>query len=103
MQDLNTMNEELSFTDAFCSEYEKLLDDCQRALCAWSERSETARRSQSSGESVGRELLRLQARFAKSYAILQKHTHICNRCLAVANMKRFIAESADEGVRLSVN
>ena len=53
MNDLDTFNEELSYADAFCSEYESLLDQCQQALSAWSDRSEKARRDQLSGEALG--------------------------------------------------
>jgi hypothetical protein len=102
MNDLNTMNDELSFADAFCTEYESLLDQCQHALSSWSDRSEKARRDQLTGEAVGRELLSLQARFAKCYTILQKHTRTCERCVAVSQMNKFIAESNNDDVRLSI-
>lgn len=84
-----TMNEELSFANLFCSEYEALLDQCQIALCAWSDRSERARHANLTGEAVGRELLRLQARFAKSYDVLQKHVRSCERCVAASQMNQF--------------
>ena len=86
------MDEELSFTTAFCSDYEKLLDHCQLALAAWSDRSEYAREADISGEAVGRELLRLQARFAKCYAVLQKHVHSCERCVAASQIQQFHLE-----------
>ena len=102
MNDLDTFNEELSFAGAFCSEYESLLDQCQQALSAWSDRSEKARRDQLSGEALGRELLNLQARFAKYYTVLQRHTRNCERCIAVSQMNKFIAESNNDDVRLSI-
>jgi hypothetical protein len=102
MNDLNTFNEELSYTNAFCSDYESLLDQCQQALSAWSDRSEKARRDQLGGEAVGRELLSLQARFAKCYTVLQRHTRNCERCIAVSKMNKFIAESNNDDVRLSI-
>lgn len=102
MNDLYTTNEDLSFADAFCAQYESLLDQCQRALSAWSDRSEKARRQHLSGDAVGRELLSLQARFAKCYTVLQKHTRTCERCVAVAQMNKFIAESTNDDVRLSI-
>jgi len=102
MNDLNPFNEELSFAGAFCSEYESLLDQCQQALSDWSDRSEKARRSQLGGEAVGRELLKLQARFAKYYTVLQRHTRNCERCIAVSQMNKFIAESNNDDVRLSI-
>jgi hypothetical protein len=69
------------FLEVFlCGEYEKLLDQCQQALEAWSLRSEQIRQSRLTGDEVGRELLRLQAYFAKMYCVLQKHTETCPRC-----------------------
>lgn len=94
MNRTSTMNEEFSFTNVFCAEYEILLDQCQRALSEWSERSESAREAQLTGEAVGRELLRLQARFAKRYAVLEKHTHTCERCVSASEMNRFTAQGA---------
>jgi len=92
MKSTSTMNEELSFTYAFCSDYEKLLDQCQRALSAWSDRSEWARDAHLTGEAVGRELLRLQAHFAKSYDTLQKHVRTCERCFAASQVSEFRSE-----------
>ena len=86
MNRTSSVNEDLSFTSAFCSEYEALLDQCQLALSAWSERSEYALQAHITGEAVGRELLRPQARFAKAYGSLQKHVHSCERCVAAAQI-----------------
>lgn len=70
----------LTFEHILCSEYERLLDDCQRALAAWDERCECIRKANLSEEDADRELLRLQVRFATSYVILQRHAHFCERC-----------------------
>jgi hypothetical protein len=99
---MNVLNEELSFADAFCAGYERLLNECQQALFAWSERSEKVRQSRLIGERIGRELLGLQVRFAKCYTDLQKHTGTCQRCLAVSRINQFIVESKHHDVRLSV-
>jgi hypothetical protein len=92
MNRTSAMNEELSFTNVFCAECEILRDQCQRALSAWRDRSESAREAQLTGEAVGRELLRLQARFAKCYAVLEKHTYTCARCVSASEMNRFKAQ-----------
>jgi len=92
MNSTRVMNEELSFANAFCSQYEALLDQCQVALSAWSDRCDAARLEQLTGEAVGRELLRLQARFAKSYDVLQKHVHSCERCVAASQVSRMQLE-----------
>ena len=99
---MNNMNEELSFAESFCTDYEGLLDECQRALSAWSARSEKVRQSRLTDERVGRELLRLQAQFAKCYTVLQKHTRTCERCLAFSRIDQIITELNREEVGLSI-
>jgi hypothetical protein len=99
---MNVLNEELSFADAFCADYERLLDQCQQALFAWSAHSEKLRQSRRTGERIGRELLGLQVRFTTCYTVLQKHTGTCSRCLAVSRINQFIGESKHHDVRLSV-
>ena len=74
------MNRTLSFEDTFCSEYERLFDECQRALTAWDQRCEFIPNTDLSGEDTDRELLRLQVRFATAFAVLQRHAHFCERC-----------------------
>ncbi len=92
MKTTSASNEPLASSNPFCGEYETLLDRCQLALSAWSDRSEHARNAQLTGEAVGRELLRLQAGFAKAYAVLQKHTRTCERCVAVSEMSELASQ-----------
>jgi len=84
--------DDMSFATVFCPEYEALLDNCQRALQAWSERSENARSAHVTGEGIGRQLLLLQARFAKSYDTLQRHVHSCERCVGASQMNHLYPE-----------
>ena len=51
------MIDELAFEVLLCGEYEKLLDECQRALDHWNVRSERIRQTQQTGEEAGGELL----------------------------------------------
>jgi hypothetical protein len=69
---------------SLCSEYENLLNECQRALDRWNERSEQLREGHQAGEATGRELLLLQARFAKAYTVLRRHVERCENCQLVA-------------------
>lgn len=80
------MNDELTFEVLLCGEYEKLLTDCQNALDHWNARSERLRLTHQTGDETGRELLRLQARFAKSYTVLRRHVERCERCQLAARM-----------------
>ena len=83
---MNAVNDELTFEALLCGDYETLLNDCQQALDRWNERSEQIRETKQTGVGTGRELLRLQARFAKSYTVLQRHVRRCERCELAARM-----------------
>lgn len=83
---MTAVNDEFSFEALLCGEYERLLNDCQLALDRWNKRSGQIRATQQAGVETGRELLRLQARFAKSYTVLQRHVHRCERCGLAARM-----------------
>ena len=97
------MNDELSFDVLLCGEYEKLLNDCQRALNHWNGRSERIRDAQQTGEQAGRELLRLQARFAKSYTVLQRHVERCDRCQLAARMNHSLTEANARSLAVTAN
>ena len=68
------------FKIAACAQYEQLLKQCQQALIVLHERREQVRQDRLSGVEVGRELLTLQARYAKAYAALLKHSKSCDHC-----------------------
>ena len=87
------VNDELSFEFLLCGDYEKLLNACQHDLDHWNAHSETIREQQLTGDATGRELLRLQARFAKSYTILQRHIENCERCQLAARMSHSMSDS----------
>jgi len=89
----SVVNDELSFEILLCGEYEKLLNDCQNALDHWNGRSERIRQTQQTGEETGRELLRLKARFAKSYTVLQRHVKRCERCKLAARMSFCVSDA----------
>ena len=83
----------------FCSKYEELLLVCQQALESWAKRRDEARQTGLKGKELGDELIRLQADFAKSYALLRKHTHECPLCEFVANIAN--TDSAGPSVAVS--
>jgi predicted secreted protein len=89
----SAVNDDLSFEVLLCGEYEKLLNDCQHALDRWNDRSEAVRQRHQTGEETGRELLRLQARFAKAYTVLQRHVQRCERCELAARLSCCVNEA----------
>jgi len=85
------VNDELTVEVLLCGDYEKLLEQCQRSLDDWNERSEEIRQTNQNGEAAGRELLLLQARFAKSYTVLQRHIERCEECQLAVRVNHTIA------------
>ena len=78
-----TMNSELSVQSTICSEYDALLHECENSQRIWSEwRDEmnSAALKHQIAKEVSDELLRLQAKFAKAYALLERHNRECELC-----------------------
>ena len=80
------MSTELSFETAVCTEHEKLLIVCQKALDIWRNRREEISASGLSGKQIAGELLRLQADYAKAYSRLEKHEDNCELCRLVSKI-----------------
>jgi hypothetical protein len=74
------MREQLTLETMVCSEYQRLLEECERALKAWNEHRSKFCRSRLIGKEEGDELLLLQAKYARAYVLLQRHAHNCLRC-----------------------
>jgi hypothetical protein len=91
------MNRELSDKTATCSHYERLLDECQGALKNWDERRAEIHRSGLQGKKTDDELRWLQAKFARAYSTLQKHTHDCEACQALAIIEGRDSENSPNG------
>jgi hypothetical protein len=77
------MNKHHSVITTACSEYQRLLEESQRALEIWNEQRVENCRSRVSGKEAGDKLLRLQANFARAYAILHYHAQNCLHCQLV--------------------
>jgi hypothetical protein len=69
-----------AFEIATCTECERLLKECQEAREMLHWRREQVRKTRLTGVGVGRELLALQARFAKAYNDLRNHVQECEPC-----------------------
>jgi hypothetical protein len=81
------MNKQLSINTTICSEYQALLEESQRALETWNDHRAEVCNSRVVGKEAGDELLRLQAKFARAYAMLQHHTHHCFLCKLMAHIE----------------
>jgi len=82
------MNSERSYQTSFCTDYDSLLHECENAQRIWSEWREEMNSlgAYRLNKQVSDELLRLQAKFAKAYARLERHTHECELCQFVAKL-----------------
>lgn len=65
---------------AICSQYERLLQDCQIALTDWNEGRAELHGHSAKGKDVDNELRRLQANYAETYRALQEHAGDCEVC-----------------------
>ena len=87
------MNKQLCINTAICSEYQKLLEECQSALEIWDGHRAEVSNSRLVRKKAGDELLGLQARFALAYALLQRHPQDCPLCQMVSTMKERDSEN----------
>ena len=61
------MSAQLPDITTVCSEYQRLLEESQRALEIWNEVRAEVCQSRLNGKAAGDELLRLQAKYARAY------------------------------------
>jgi hypothetical protein len=85
------MSQEFCVKAANCSEYERLLEECDRALNIWNEQRASICESGVSGKKTGDELLRLQAKYAKAYTVLQNHAKNCLQCQMAARVAELMS------------
>jgi hypothetical protein len=71
-----------------CSEYQTLLEQCQKALEIWNGRRAEISQSRLVGKEAGDQLLRLQANYARAYTVLENHAHDCTVCQLVSRLER---------------
>lgn len=80
------MTKQLSTGTVVCSNYQKLLEESAAAREAWRKLRDEICWAQLVGKESGDELLRLQAKYAKAYALLQNHMNVCGRCRLVSKI-----------------
>ena len=81
---------------AICNRYQTLLEECESALAIWSKHRAEVLQSRLVGKEAGDELLRLQAKYARAYTLLENHAHNCSFCQLVASLEgRNLKNSSD--------
>jgi len=74
------MTKQLPARVMVCSEYQRLLEESARAREAWSKLRYEVCWTELIPKKTVDELLRLQAKYARAFSLLQKHVHACARC-----------------------
>jgi len=87
------MSKPLCINATVCSEYQRLLEESESALEIWDENRAEVCESRSIGKEAGDELLRLQAKFARAYAVLQRHSQDCLLCQMVSHLEGHDSEN----------
>ena len=78
------MKSVLSVETAICSEHQRLVAECERALEIWNEHRALFCKCFPITKQAGDELLRLQANYARAYTVLTRHEHNCSFCKLVS-------------------
>jgi hypothetical protein len=81
------MNKPLCIKTTVCSEYQRLLEECQSTLEFWNGRRGEISESRPIKKEEGDELLGMQAKFARAYAVLERHSQDCLLCQLVAKIE----------------
>lgn len=71
---------------SLCPEYQLLLEKCQNALVSWQQRRTLIAHASLQGRSAIAELKRLQANYARAYALLDTHERSCRTCQYVSKI-----------------
>jgi len=74
------MSKQLSVNTSVCSGYQRLLEESESALEIWNEHRAEFCQFRFVGREAGDELLRLQAKYARAYTVLQNHERNCSLC-----------------------
>jgi hypothetical protein len=88
------MSKQLSIKTTVCTDYQRLLEECQSALETWNKRRAEISQTRLIKADEGDELLRLQANFARAYAVLEHHSHDCELCELISHIEECDSENS---------
>jgi hypothetical protein len=74
------MSKQLSVNTPVCREHQRLLEESENALEIWNEHRAEFCQFRFISTEAGDELLRLQAKYARAYTVLQNHERNCSLC-----------------------
>jgi len=90
------MSKQLSVNTSICSEYQRLLEESQGALEIWNEHRAEFCQFRFIGREAGDELLRLQAKYARAYTVLQNHERNCSLCQLASRIEGRDSENSSD-------
>jgi hypothetical protein len=90
------MSKQLSINTSICSEYQRLLEESQKALEIWNEHRAEFCQFRFISREAGDELLRLQAKCAQAYTVLQNHERSCSLCQFVSRIEGRDSETTSD-------
>jgi len=90
------MNNQFSVETAVCTEHQMLLAECQKALEIWNEHRAGFCQFRFIAREAGDELLRLQAKYARAYTVIQNHERNCSLCRLASRMERRDSENSSD-------
>ena len=90
------MSKQLSVNTSVCSEYQRLLEESQSSLEIWNEHRAEFCQFRFIGREAGDELLRLQAKYARAYIVLQNHERNCSLCRLVSRIEGRDSENSSD-------
>jgi hypothetical protein len=92
------MSKQLSINVTVCAGYQRLLEECQSALEVWNEHRAEVGQSRLIAKEAGDELVRLQAKYARAYTVLQNHARNCPRCQLVSRIEECNSENSSDAL-----
>ena len=90
------MNNQISVETAVCAEHQRLLAECQRALEIWNEHRAEFCQFRFIEREASDELLRLQAKYARAYTVLQNHERNCSLCQLMSRIEDRDSENTSD-------
>ncbi len=90
------MSKQLSVDTSICTKYQRLGEESQRALEIWNEHRAGFCQFRFFGREAGDELLRLQAKYARAYTVLQNHERNFSLCQLVPRIEGHDSENSSD-------
>jgi hypothetical protein len=90
------MGKQLSVNTSVCSEHQRLLSESENALEIWNEHRAEFCQVRFIRREAGDELLRLQAKYARAYTVLQNHERNCSLCQLASRMEGRDSENSSD-------